>query len=63
MTYLCVFATTLVAYDQGYRVFTMSDTLVADDEAATKEILRYNYPKLSRIMTSEEFLHMLHPKS
>ena len=60
---LCVLASTINAYDLGYRVFTMNDTLVADDPAAAKEILRYEYPKLSRIMSSEDFLRMFHTKS
>lgn len=62
-TDLCVFATTVAAYDLGYRVFTMSDLQVADDPVAAKEIMRYNYPKMSRIMTSDDFLRMFHPKS
>ena len=62
-TDLCVLATTVSAYDLGYRVYTMSDLVIADDEAAAKEIARYNYPRMSRVMTSDEFLQMFRPKS
>lgn len=60
---LCVLASSINAYDLGYRVFTMNDTLVADDEAAAREIFRYEYPRISRIMASDDFLRMFHTKS
>lgn len=56
---ICVYATTLAAYDLGYRVYALTDAMVAADDAAAKEMLRYNYPKLARVMTTKDFLAMI----
>ncbi|MEA2993628.1 MAG: ureidoacrylate peracid hydrolase [Alphaproteobacteria bacterium] len=55
---VCVYATAVAAYDLGYRVFSLTDAMVAADSALTKEMLRYSFPKISRAMTTKEFLGM-----
>jgi ureidoacrylate peracid hydrolase len=55
---VCVYATAVAAYDLGYRVFSMTDAMVAADVALTKEMMRYSFPKISRAMTTKDFLGM-----
>jgi nicotinamidase-related amidase len=55
---VCVYATAVAGYDLGYRVFALTDAMVAADAALTKEMLRYSFPKISRTMTTKEFLAM-----
>ncbi|MGE5538469.1 MAG: cysteine hydrolase family protein [Gemmatimonas sp.] len=55
---ICVYATTLAAYDLGYRVFAITDAMVGADDAAAREMLRYNYPKLARVLTAKDFVGM-----
>ncbi len=60
---ICCYATTLAAYDLGYRVYAISDAMIGADDAASKAMMRYNYPMLSRVMASTEFLAMFNRKS
>ncbi len=55
---VCVYATVLAGYDLGYRMFSVTDAMVAADVALTKEMLRYSFPKVSRAMTTKQFLAM-----
>jgi ureidoacrylate peracid hydrolase len=55
---VCVYATAVAAYDLGYRVFSLTDAMVAADPALTKEMMRYSYPKISRAMSTKDFLAM-----
>lgn len=55
---VCVYATAVSAFDLGYRVFSLTDAMVAADAPLTKEMLRYSYPKISRAMTTKDFLGM-----
>ncbi len=62
-TDVCCYATTLAAYDLGYRVYAIADAMIGADEAASAALMRYNYPMLSRVMTNAEFLGMFKQKS
>ncbi len=55
---VCVYATVLAGYDLGYRMFSITDAMVAADTALTKEMMRYSFPKVSRTMTTKQFLAM-----
>jgi len=60
---ICCYATTLAAYDLGYRVYAISDAMIGADEAASTAMMRYNYPALSRVMASADFVGMFKHKS
>ncbi len=55
---VCVYATAVAAYDLGYRVFSLTDAMVAADVPLTKEMMRYSYPKISRAMSTKDFIAM-----
>lgn len=55
---VCVYATTLGGYDLGYRMYMLTDATIAADEAVTREMLRAAFPRVSRMMTSKDFLGM-----
>ncbi len=59
---VCVYATLLEGYDLGYRMYAITDAVVAGDAAATKEMVRALYPFVSRPMPSTEFLAMFSPR-
>jgi ureidoacrylate peracid hydrolase len=60
---ICCYATTLAAYDLGYRVYAIKDAMIGADDAASAAMMRYNYPMLSRVMTSAEFQAMFKHRS
>ena len=60
---ICCYATTLAAYDLGYRVYAIKDAMIGADDAASAAMMRYNYPMLSRVMTSAEFQGMFKRRS
>ena len=55
---VCVYATLLAGYDLGYRMYAITDAVVAGSAALTKEMEGFLYPYVSRPMTSGEFLAM-----
>jgi nicotinamidase-related amidase len=55
---VCVYATLLGGYDLGYRMYAMTDAVVAGDAGLTKEMVRFLYPYVSRPMSSTDFLAM-----
>ena len=60
---VCCYATTLAAYDLGYRVYAIADGMIGADEAAHNAMMKFNYPILSRVMNSNEFLGMFPQKT
>jgi ureidoacrylate peracid hydrolase len=60
---ICCYATTLAAYDLGYRVYAISDAMVGADAAASAAMMNYCYPKLSRLMTADDFMKMFARKA
>jgi ureidoacrylate peracid hydrolase len=59
---VCVYATLLGGYDLGYRMYAITDAVVAGDPVTTKEMMRSLYPYVSRSMPSGEFLAMFSPR-
>jgi ureidoacrylate peracid hydrolase len=55
---VCVYATLLAGYDLGYRMYAITDAVVAGSLTLTKEMQSFLYPYVSRPMTSGEFLAM-----
>ena len=59
---VCVYATLLAGYDLGYRMYAITDAVVAGSATLTKEMEGFIYPYVSRPMTSGEFLAMFSPR-
>jgi ureidoacrylate peracid hydrolase len=59
---MCVYATLLAGFDLGYRMFAMTDAVVAGSAPLTREMVGVLYPYVSRSMTSVEFLAMFSPR-
>jgi len=59
---VCVYASLLAGHDLGYRMYAMTDAVVAGDAGLTKEMVRFLYPYVSRPMPSGEFLAMFSPR-
>ncbi len=55
---VCVYASLLAGHDLGYRMFAITDAVVAGDAGLTKEMVRFLYPYVSRPMPSAGFLAM-----
>jgi len=55
---MCVYATLLEGFDRGYRMYAMTDAVVAGSGPLTREMVGVLYPYVSRPMTSREFLAM-----
>lgn len=54
----CAYATTLAAYDLGYRVFALPDVMASNRKELTELLIKDRYPQYSRVMTSKQFLDM-----
>src|SRR6187431_811363 len=55
LTNCCVESTMRSAYENGYRVITLTDCVAATSEAEHENAIKYDYPMFSRPMTSDEF--------
>jgi len=58
-TEVCVYATLLNGYDLGYRMFAVSDGTIGFDEATAREMLRWSYPLVSRVMKADDVVKMI----
>ncbi len=52
----CVESSARSAYDKGYRVTVLSDCTATDTEEEQSYAERFIFPKIGKVMTSEEFL-------
>lgn len=55
----CVESSARSAYDKGYRVIVLSDCTATDTDEEQKYAEKWIFPKIGRVMTSEEFLAAL----
>jgi nicotinamidase-related amidase len=55
----CVESTARSAYDKGYRVVVVSDCTATDTQEEQDFCEKWIFPKIGRVMTSEEFLKAL----
>ena len=59
LTNCCVESTMRSAYENGYRVITLTDCLAATSQAEHDNAIAYDYPMFSRPVTAKEFLDEL----
>jgi ureidoacrylate peracid hydrolase len=55
---MCVYATLLEGFDRGYRMYAITDAVVAGSAPLTREMVGVLYAYVARPMTSQEFLAM-----
>jgi ureidoacrylate peracid hydrolase len=59
LTNCCVESTMRSAYENGYRVITLSDCVAATSVEEHENALKYDYPMFSLPMTADEFVNEL----
>ena len=62
LTNCCVESTMRSAYENGYRVITLSDCVAATSVEEHENALKYDYPMFSLPMTADEFVSELNTK-
>ncbi|QGZ93713.1 cysteine hydrolase family protein [Terricaulis silvestris] len=60
---MCVYATLLAGFDLGYRMYAMTDAVVAGSPPLTQQMVGVLYPFVARSMTSREFLAMFRARA
>lgn len=59
MTDVCVYATLLSAYENGYHVYALKDVMAPFSPQLSAQLLKEIYPLFSRVIGYQEFLQMI----